>query len=108
MQPNGKKAPQRSPAAGAPRPNGFIYQKFLDMVAARRQDGSCPNTRLEENMARDFRLCRKDVKRIFSELKIGESIEEDYRRVTKKKTRQAVGDYQRDDFSYEMREYRPQ
>jgi hypothetical protein len=91
----------------------FIYQKFLDMVNARTEDGTCPNTRLEENMARDFRLCRQDVKRIFTELKIGESIEEDYRQVTKKKNQNAArrgSDYSRngEDYLQEMRQYRPQ
>jgi hypothetical protein len=96
MQPkgNGKKMP-------------FIYEKFLSMVKKRNEEGGYPRTRLEENMARDFRLCRDDVRRIFAELKIG-NLEDDYQHVKKKRTR-CLPEYSQkteDDFLNELGNYR--
>ena len=93
MQPNGngKKMP-------------FIYQKFLNMVSKRSEEGN-PRTRLEENMARDFRLCREDVRRIFAELHLG-NMEKPV--VKKKKSNRALPEYARkdeEDFLNELSNY---
>jgi len=89
---NGKKMP-------------FIYQKFLSMVSKRSEEGN-PRTRLEENMARDFRLCREDVRKIFAELHLG-NLEKPA--VRKKKNTRALPEYSRkteEDFLNELGTYR--
>ena len=91
MQPNGKKMP-------------FIYEKFIAMVTKRSEEGS-PRTRLEENMARDFRLCRSDVKKIFEELHLG-NLEKPV--VKKRKSNRCMPEYSKkteDDFLNELQNY---
>ena len=95
MKPNGRK--QKLP---------FIYEKFIAMVTKRSEEGS-PRTRLEENMARDFRLCRDDVKKIFAELHLG-NLEEKHT-VKKKKVVRALPEYSpktEEDFLNDLQNYR--
>ena len=100
-----------------PTPNGngkrtpsilksFIYQKFICMAKKRTEEGGYPRTRLEENMARDFRLCRSDVKKIFEELHLG-NLDERHK-VKKKKSTRALPEYSQqseDDFLNDLKTY---
>lgn len=48
----------------------IIHQKLMEMVKRNMAEGECPRGTLESNIAREFRLCRADVRRVFKEMRI--------------------------------------
>lgn len=89
----------------------FIYEK-LKLLIQKNLDRDCPPTKLEENLSRDFRLCRDDVKKIMLELKL-EHLNDDYRKVLKRRKemhhQRAMPEYDRqteEDFLRGLRDYR--
>ena len=64
----------------------LIYLKLIGLIKRNRDKGTFSMTTMEEHIARDFRLCRKDVKEIFKEISLTR-IDDDMDLIRKKKIR---------------------
>lgn len=62
----------------------FIYLKLVGLIKKNREKGTFSMTSMEEHIARDFRLCRQDVKDIFKEISLTR-IDDDIELIRKKK-----------------------
>ena len=67
-----------------PKKLPFIYLKLVGLVKKNRDKGTFSMTSMEEHIARDFRLCREDVKEIFREISLTR-LDDDIELIRKKK-----------------------